>query len=246
MRDALRRLGQRVTDGLWPRRCAVESCGGAVDRSGRHVCSVCFSNLPYRSIGANCRVCDVALPVRPDHVFTCEACRETPPPYARLCSALDYRDEAEELVKLFKYRQGLWLAEDLTDLLEGSVRANLNAADVDAVMPVPLFARRFQARGYNQAAVLAEALARRLNRCYDARTLERVRDTPKQAWLSGEKRRLNVRDAFAVRRPRFVRGRTVLLVDDVTTTGATLGACAQALGAAGAVQVWCATVARAI
>lgn len=191
-------------------------------------------------------MCDLALPVRTDHAFLCETCRETPPPYARLCSALDYKEDVEELVKTFKYKRGLWLTEDLADLLEGAVRANLAAADVDVVMPVPLFARRFRTRGYNQAAVLAEALAKRLGRRYDARTLVRVRDTPKQAWLSGAERRTNVKDAFGVRRADWVRGRTVLLVDDVTTTGATLGACAEPLVAAGAVQVWCATVARAV
>ena len=90
------------------------------------------------------------------------------------------------------------------------------------------------------------SLAKRLNRRVDCQSLARVIDTEHQARLPMEKRLQNLRDAFAVPDSRWIRGRTVLLVDDVMTTGATLSHGARALLKAGAARVWCATVARAV
>ena len=106
-------------------------------------------------------------------------------------------------------------------------------------------AERRAERGFNQSELLAETLARRINRRLDTRSLIRRRDTEHQARSSGKAHRANLHAAFAVRRPEFVRGRTALLVDDVMTTGATLSACAQTLRDGGAARVWCLTLARA-
>ena len=158
---------------------------------------------------------------------------------------MDYREPVDALIQLFKYKRGTWLAEDLAEMLEGVVRAQLDGAAVDAVFPVPLHPNRLRARGYNQSALLARALARRLGRRCDETSLARIRDTPKQALLGGDARRQNLKGAFATVRPSFVRGRTILLIDDVTTTGSTLFAAAEPLRAAGAAHIWCATLARA-
>jgi ComF family protein len=117
-------------------------------------------------------------------------------------------------------------------------------ATSDVLVAVPLHPRRLRERGFNQAALLAQELASRADRpcCPDA--LVRRLDTAPQAGLSAAERRRNVRAAFAVRRKASVHGRTVTLVDDVVTTGATALACGRELLAAGAREVRLVSVAR--
>lgn len=112
------------------------------------------------------------------------------------------------------------------------------------VLPVPLYSARQRERSYNQAALLAEELARRIDRRFDDKSLVRIRKTETQTHFNAVKRRENMSGAFAVARPEWVRQRCVLLVDDVMTTGATLHECAKALKQAGVRTVWALTVAR--
>lgn len=121
-------------------------------------------------------------------------------------------------------RFGALMAERATSL-EGAV---------DIVVPVPLHPRRVVERGFDQAALLAGAVARRLRIAHVPRALERVRETPPQASLDREARAANVAAAFRCSSPRRIEGRRVLLVDDVRTTGATLASCAETLRHSGA------------
>ena len=237
---------RRVADFLWPRVCALEACKRVSDRPGRHVCSSCFAALPFHEAGGACRICGALVMAETKHEFVCEECQRHPPAYEFARSAILYREPSDQLIRDFKFAKATWLCDDLTDLLESAVRAKLPAAEVDVVVPVPLHPSRLHERGYNQSALLAEALAKRLNRRVDGTSLIRTRDTAHQARLSGDERRNNLKGAFAVPNAQFIRGRTVLLIDDVMTTGATLSHCARALLDAGAARVWCATVARAI
>jgi ComF family protein len=129
----------------------------------------------------------------------------------------------------------LWRAvEPLKHTLAGAI-----------VVPVPLHPLRLAERRYNQSSLLASRLSRRLASAYLPLALARTRDHARQATLDRQARHANVRGAFSVRRPERIRGRPVLLVDDVRTTGATLAACAECLVGAGAGSVRSAVVARA-
>lgn len=234
-----------AVDLVWPRRCAVEGCGRVVDRPGRHVCSSCFSSLPYHD-RRGCRVCGAVPAADEPNDFTCADCLEDPPGYDICRSAIRHEFSGRQLVLDLKFRRWTWLREDLVDLLEGAARAKLDVSAVDVVVPVPLHRWRRFARRFNQAALLAEGLAERIGRCCLPGALKRTRDTGHQSRLGGKARRENVKGAFEVRMPERLRGRTVLLVDDVSTTGATLSACALAMKKAGAARVWCLTVSRSV
>ena len=244
--DLIRRLAGRAADLVWPRVCAVEGCGRVSDRPGRHICSSCFASLPFHEAGGACRTCGALIAAKTSHEFTCEECRAHPPKYEFARSALTYAEPADQMLMDFKFRRATWLCEDFTDLLEGLVRAKLPFHEIDVVAPVPLHPARERERGYNQSALLARALARRINRRADCSSLVRTRNTQHQARLDEASRRTNLRDAFDVPDARYVRGRVVLLIDDIMTTGSTLDQCARPLLATGAARVWCATVARAV
>ncbi|HEY1526528.1 MAG TPA: ComF family protein [Candidatus Angelobacter sp.] len=152
-----------------------------------------------------------------------------------------------DLIHLFKY-QGIRPAGKLLgDLLNRAVTA-LALPDSLTVIPVPLWAGKRQTRGFNQAEMIARAfLAFQSSSSIqlDMSILARTRETASQTGLTRHQRRANVRGAFAVLRPEKIKGRSILIVDDVMTTGTTAGECARVLRRAGAKEVFVATVARA-
>lgn len=141
-----------------------------------------------------------------------------------------------------KYGRRPELARALGLLLADAAPAY--AGRVDRIMPLPLHPARLRERGFNQSALLAAAMARALGVPLDTASLRRVRCTADQAGLSRALRRQNVRAAFAVRTSSLPAAR-VLLIDDVRTTGATLGEAARALLEAGCAEVWTLALARA-
>ena len=143
-----------------------------------------------------------------------------------------------------KKRNGAWLAHWLSELLFERHGDQLRATGAAAVVPLPLYWFRRWRRGFNQAEILAEGLAARL-RLPVRHSLRRTTNTPKLASLSRTERASVMRSAFTARREGQWNGRTVLLVDDIMTTGATCGAAARALKQAGAKRVVVVVVARA-
>jgi ComF family protein len=230
-----------VLDLVFPRHCAA--CGGPVDRPSGHVCWECFRAIDLRS-SPLCERCGLRIesPVR--HRIVCALCQADAPAFERARSAGRFGGVLRDLLHQFKYGQATWLCDDLADVLHGCVLAHFDWAEVDADVPVPLHSVKRRHRGYNQAALLAGETARRLERPYVGDALARVRPTPTQTHLAAAARRRNVAGAFAAVAPEWVRGRTVLVVDDVMTTGATLSEAAATFKRAGARYVWAATVAR--
>jgi competence protein ComFC len=152
-----------------------------------------------------------------------------------------YEGTLRQLVHLYKYRRIQTLSRPLADFLAAALPLDER---FDAVTPVPLHWRKQWQRGFNQADLLARAIARRRS-VPVVRALRRVRFTSTQAGLSDTQRRRNVAAAFRRRRAaKTLTGRRVLLIDDVMTTGSTAAACARALKQAGAARVVLATVAR--
>lgn len=196
------------------------------------LCASCAAELPY--LATPCPLCALPMPF----AQLCGACQAEPPPYGCCIAPLLYRPPVSHLVAGFKYGGRLAYGRLLADeLLRRLQRAPPPLADL--VVPVPLHWRRRWVRGFNQAELVGDALARGLGLEFDARVLRRTRATPPQQGLDARERGHNLRGAFAL--TGSVAGRHVAIVDDVVTTGATAGEIARLLRAGGArsVQVWC-------
>lgn len=185
----------------------------------------------------------------------CQMCRMAPPEFRRAVAFTAYEDDARELLHLLKFGGMRSVADEILGAGMAAAIAKLekDAARELVVVPVPLFGARERARGFNQARVLASAAVRRLRRERPGwrlelthGVLERVKDTAAMFGMNPRERRVNLRGAFRVSDPERVRGREVLLVDDILTTGATARECSRVLMKAGASAVWVATFARAM
>ena len=234
----LKNNASRVLDWVYPRICP--ECGKLCDREARHLCWDCFQRIELYRDGL-CEKCGQPTEGVVHHAFLCGACRKHPCAFDRARATAVYQGVLSNQLQAFKYNQALWLKDDLVDLLEGGVRAHY---DSEAIVPVPLHFLRLHKRTYNQAAILAQALAQRLDRSCDVQSLIRTHQTATQTRFHAQQRQQNVKGAFRVVRPAWICQRNILLIDDVMTTGATVGECSRVLKAAGANKVVVLTVAR--
>jgi ComF family protein len=205
-------------------------------------CSACDAPIATRTIF--CSACSATVVPLPEPAALGGTRGGAAPPgadvAARPVSPFVYGGAVAELVTRFKYAPAPHLAGPAYALLQRSL-ASLSPIVAGGspwvVCPVPLHPRRLAERGFNQAALIARPLALALGVHFAPRLLRRSRDTPRQASLDRRARLANVESAFSLGVGRWASGHHVLLVDDVVTTGATLRACAAALGAGGALSV---------
>jgi ComF family protein len=238
--SVVRRLAGPVLAVVFPSECPA--CGQLLFQLGRGpLCEPCWQSLP-RHVAIPCRC---GLPLAPG-LAACPRCRRGQQVFAAGCSLGPYEGSLRVAIHELKFSGRRRAAARLAELLLETEAARLLVATSDVLVPVPLHPRRLRERGFNQAALVAQELGRRGGRpcCPDA--LVRRLDTAPQAGLSAAARRRNVREAFAVRRKASVAGKTVTLVDDVVTTGATALACGRELVAAGAREVRLLSLARVV
>ena len=179
----------------------------------------------------------------------CRNCRDFEPEFARAVAFGEYEGGLRDLIHLLKYESVTPVASVLGGMLAHAIEELLPGSrdSVPLIVPVPLHKSKRGARGFNQAELIARAAVKRLPKQVELadEVLVRQRATISQVGLTREQRIENMRDAFRVRDRKQVRGRFVILVDDVMTTGTTLSECARVLKKAGAERVLAATVARA-
>lgn len=191
-----------------------------------------------------CRLCGDPVSGAVTGEYACTLCLDRTPDFDRARSAVRYVDPVSTILQQFKYGHATWLSRDLGVMLEACMRAQYAAIHLDAILYVPLAARKERERTYNQSRLLAQELGHRMRVPVAHRALRRTRYTTTQTHLRASERMANVRDAFKVCTPDWVEGRSLLLVDDVMTTGATVRECARVLKGAGAYRVFVVTVAR--
>ena len=229
MQTTLSRIAGGVLDLLFPLRCAVCS------HEGQLLCRDCEPTLP-RLEKPYCSIC-----AEPGSALVCERCATTTLAIDGTRAPYLFDGAVRDMVHNLKYRNLRASSSDLGRLVSGYLEANPVPADV--LVPVPLRKRAERARGYNQSQLLAREVSKRTGIPMETNLLHRTRNTPPQVSMdSYEERRENISGAFECRRD--VGGRSVVVVDDVVTTGSTVSACASALKAAGAASVWALAIAR--
>lgn len=244
--DRLTNLGREFLIGaghlIYPGCCLL--CGQPLAAEQAHFCSACHREV-FTDSHAICPRC--AGTIGPFAVIEgrCHACRDELFAFEQVLRLGRYEGLLREIILRLKNQTGEGLAELLGECWAKEAASRFASLHFDVMVPVPLHWRRHWQRGYNQSAALCWGLATILQIPYHSSWLRRVRHTPKQASQTPAARKTNVRGAFRARPESLLRGRTVLLVDDVMTTGATASEAARALRAGGAERVVVAVLARA-
>lgn len=218
----------------WPQSCLL--CGQTSRR--RSLCADCIQDLPRFT--ASCFRCGLPLAPVADAKL-CGQCQQHAPSYDRVIAAFAYATPIAQLVTQLKFQQRLQLARLFGELLAARIEPGI--ALPQALLPVPLHPNRLRTRGYNQALEIARPLGRILSLPVLADSARRSRDTAPQSAQAAEQRQQNIRGAFRLNTPLHLRH--VAIVDDVMTSGHTVGELAGVLRQAGVeqIEVWC--VARA-
>ena len=235
--DVIRTCASWALDFALPPRCA--GCGTIV-ADVHSFCSDCWPKIEFLG-ETGCSTC--GLPLEATDAETCGVCLARPPRIARTRAAVAYGDLSRSLAIRLKYGRKVAIARTMARYM--APRVDRSGGD-PILVPVPLHRTRLWQRGFNQSALVARELGRRLRLSTDPLLLKRHRRTPPLKGKSPLQRRKTVAGAFKVRDKASVAGRTVILIDDVLTTGSTAEACARTLQRAGAARVELITWARVV
>jgi ComF family protein len=239
-----------LVDWLYPPRC--RACNGSIQgRDREYFCSTCWPHIQLVSHPL-CTLCGRPFPDSSGDDHACGVCLSRTPNFGRAHSWACYpREEATEhplrqVIQKFKYGRKVALGKPLGQLMARGCEEFLAQCNAETIIPVPLHPKRLRWRGFNQSVLLARQINRIYNLPLDCFTLYRKLDTPPQTQLPEEDRRKNMRGAFALTPQTSVKGKCLLLVDDVYTSGATVNECSRVLKRGGAREVFVLTLARAV
>jgi ComF family protein len=240
----LREILTGIADLIFPPRCLT--CDDLLERHGPlPFCPSCLDRIHFiRS--PLCPRCGIPFPAKEGEDHLCGECLTSEKPYAVARAVGQYEETLLTAIHRFKYRGMTGIGEILGRIMADFAAGIWDMKFFERIVPVPLHRKRLRERGFNQAVILARELSKRFDIPLDFMSLRREVFTPPQVGLGREERSANVHGAFSARHPERITGRSILLVDDVYTTGSTLAECARVLIRANAEAVTVLTLARAV
>jgi ComF family protein len=243
-------LFNKLIDIIYPPRCTVCEAflrkDNLTDKNNNiSFCRTCSADF-RKIISPLCPVCGrpFVSETQADHL--CEDCLRKRPFYKAARAPYRFEGAMMTAIHQFKYGNKGFLAKSLGPLLAQFAEGWIKESNDLLTAPVPLHPKKLRQRTFNQSLLLARHVARKLNSPLDFLSLRRVRNTLPQTGLGKKERRKNVRGAFHVVDPDAFKGKTALVIDDVSTTGNTLNECARALKRSGCKTVLCLVLARAV
>lgn len=233
-----------ISSVLFPPRClgCSEIIAPAEDRI---FCDACAQKVHFIT-GSSCLICGTTFPDSPARSHLCGKCLEEKPYFSKARAVFLYEDIVLDAIHKFKYKSDIVTGEILASFMADVPFPDMDFADYDILVPVPLHIKRLRERGFNQSLILARIFGAKKNIPVDFSLLKRRKFTLTQTGSTGKERKQNVKGAFAAGNKEKIAGKNILLIDDVYTTGATANECAKTLTRAGARRVGVLTLARVI
>lgn len=222
-----------LCDAIYPDNLRCIVCEKEIPAGSKYcMCEECFKTFPFNN-GRICVRC--GAPINNEALY-CLECQNYTRGFDFARSSLNYTGDAKRLVLGLKFKNNRWIAKYFAQMLYDTYMEN--ALDAEIVIPVPISYKREKQRGFNQSYLLAKPLAEKLGLPLHKDIIIKTKDNKQQAKLGLSERRKNVVGAYEIARREFVKGKKVLLVDDILTTGSTMSEVARRLKIAGATAVY--------
>ena len=235
----LRDISETAITFLYPAECRIcEEFLGAT--SIPYICNNCWQDVQFLE-PPWCDMCGM-----PGINGVCDECATTPPRYGKLRSVAFYQTTLQQAIHFFKFEKKKVFARHLIRLLNAHIPLDCGIAEYDFILPVPIHKKRLRERGFNQATLLANGIAKAEAVPVLTDTLIRRRHTVAQSSLDREARQQNIIGAFEIRNPDIIRGKRLLIFDDVFTTGATIREAVSELWTADPAEIDVLTLARTL
>ncbi len=235
------KLFEKFLDVLYPNDISCIICGDDIFNDNLYcVCEKCKTNLPFIK-GKVCKRC--GLPINSMANY-CDRCQRHQHSFDRAVATFYYRDEIARCIKELKFENCRYFAKHLAKFMADTYIEN--NFDCDVIVPVPMHINRLKERGFNHSELLAYHLSEFVQIPLDTQSLVKCVNTKTQVKLNYEQRQKNLINSFKVVNRKAIKGKNVLVVDDVFTTGSTMDNCAKALKSAGANKIFCISIAHTV
>ena len=233
METNVKKFFNNIFETLFPSNITCIFCGDEIQSEEGAVCNKCLEKLPY--VKKICLRCGSPLKSKANYCLTC---KNTERSFDIARSPLIYKDMVSNLIQNFKYNGKKYLAKYMAEYMAKSYEEiKKEKFEADLIVPVPLHIKRQKQRGFNQSELLAKELSKIINVKVNVNNLVRNKVTQTQTKLSYLERQENLKDAFEIKNKTDFKNKTILLIDDVLTTGSTVNHCSEVLKKAGAKAV---------